>query len=439
MKRWRPVRSWRTATLATATAALLLAGCGGTGGGGNAGGDKGELLVWVDNTRTPAAQQYKKAHPDVKMRIVTIPPDAGYVPTKVSLANRTKSGWPDVVFLANPAEAATLASDRFGYAAPLDDLVPKSVRDGFAPGSLDTCTFGGRTYCLRNDIAPTVLWYDAKLMEQYGYDVPKTWAEYQQVGLKAAEEHSGTVVGAVNGKYGAGVYFGSSGCPTRDTLSLTKVHIDLTQPSCTRVADLLQPMAKAKAVTMVVPTDPAFARLGTENKILMLPGPAWFGDFMFGPAFKIPKGRIAAAPMPTWPGETKSYAGQVGGGAFLVSAHAGDRTKDAVDLVRWMTTDVTLQAAQPTYPAFTAAAQKWGETKAKDPYYASDPMPALSAAANALRPGFGAVRFEADWQTTFNDTVGKAADSGGDLKKALTSWQDKLEAAAGTSDYTVGP
>ncbi|MER5427547.1 extracellular solute-binding protein [Streptomyces sp. NPDC002588] len=438
MKRWRPAQSWRTPTLAIATAALLLAGCGGTGGGDSADG-KGELLVWVDNTRTAAAQQYEKAHPDVKMRIVTIPPDAGYVPTKVSLANRSKSGWPDVVFLANPAEAATLASDRFGYAAPLDGLVPKSVRDGFAPGSLDTCTFGGKTYCLRNDIAPTVLWYDAKLMKSYGYDVPRTWAEYRQVGLKAAEDHPGTVVGAINGKYGAGVYFGSSGCPTRDTLSLTKVRIDLTQPSCTRVADLLQPLAEAKAVTMVVPTDPAFAKLGTQNKILMLPGPAWFGDFMFGPAFKIPKGRIAAAAMPTWPGETKSYAGQVGGGAFLVSAHAGGRTKEAVDLVRWMTTDVTLQAAQPTYPAFTAAARKWGETKSRDPYYASDPMPALSAAANALRPGFGAVRFEADWQTTFNDTVGKAAESGGDLRKALPSWQDKLDAAAGTSDYTVGP
>ena len=328
---------------------------------------KGELLVWVDNTRMPAAQQYEKAHPDLKMRIVTIPPDAGYVPTKISLANRTRSGWPDVVFLANPAEAATLASEKFGYAAPLDDLVPKSVRDGFTPGSLDTCTFGGKAYCLRNDIAPTVLWYDAQLMKRYGYQVPKTWADYQQIGLKAAEEHPGTIVGAVNGKYGAGIYFGSSGCPTRDTLSLTAVHIDLAGPNCTRVADLLQPLARKKAVTTVVPIDPGFAKFGKGDKILMLPAPAWFGDFMFGPAFKVPKGRIAAAPMPTWPGEDKPYAGQVGGGAFLVSAHAGTRTEQAADLVRWMTTDVNLQAKQPTYPAFTAAGEEVGRGQVEGP------------------------------------------------------------------------
>lgn len=431
------MKRWHAASLAAALA-LVVSGCGGTGGGGTSGGGKGELLAWVDNTRMPAAQQYKKAHPDLKMRIVTIPPDAGYVPTKISLANRTRSGWPDVVFLANPAEAATLAGAKFGYAAPLDDLVPRSVRDGFTPGALDTCTFGGKTYCLRNDIAPTVLWYDTTLMKKYGYEVPRTWAQYQQTGLKAAKEHPGTIVGAINGKYGAGIYFGSSGCPTRDTLSLTKVDIDLTDQRCARVADLLQPLARKKAVTTVAPIDPAFAKLGNDNKILMLPGPAWFGDFMFQPAFKVPKGHIAAAPMPTWPGENKSYAGQVGGGAFLVSTHAGQRAKAAADLVRWMTTDVALQAKQPTYPAFTAAARKWGEAKSKDPYYASDPMPALSAAAGALRPGFGAVRYEADWQNSFNDTLGKAADSGGSLKDALGQWQDKLKDAAESTGYTVG-
>ncbi|MFY7634828.1 hypothetical protein [Streptomyces soliscabiei] len=228
------------------------------------------------------------------------------------------------------------------------------------------------------------------------------------------------------------------GLPTRDTLSLTEVHIDLGGPDCTRVADLLQPLARKKAVTTVVPIDPGFAKFGKDDKILMLPAPAWFGDFMFKPAFKVPEGRIAAAPMPAWPGENKPYAGQVGGGAFLVSSHAGERTKKAVDLVRWMTTDVGLQAKQPTYPAFTAAAKTWGEAKSKDPYYASDPMPALTAAANALRPGFGAVRFEADWQSSFNDTFVKAVDSGSDLRGSLNGWQDKLQAAAKTSGYTVG-
>lgn len=153
------MKRWRVASLAAAAAlTLVLSGCGGTGGGagGGSGGGKGELLVWVDNTRMPAAQQYKKAHPDLKMRIVTIPPDAGYVPTKISLANRTKSGWPDVAFLANPAEAATLASEKFGYAASLDDLVPKSVRDGFTPApSTPAPSAARRTACATTSPPPS--------------------------------------------------------------------------------------------------------------------------------------------------------------------------------------------------------------------------------------------------------------------------------------------
>jgi hypothetical protein len=50
----------------------------------------------------------------------------------------------------------------------------------------------------------------------------------------------------------------------------------------------------------------------------------------------------------------------------------------------------------------------------------------------------GAVRFEADWQSSFNDTLVKAIDSGGNLRSALASWQGKLEAAAKTTGYTVG-
>ncbi|MEU5642821.1 extracellular solute-binding protein [Streptomyces milbemycinicus] len=431
MNRWGP--GFPTHAALVLCGALLLGGCGSGAGGGH----KDELLVWVDNTRTAAAQQYEKEHPDQKIRIVTIPPDAGYVPTKISLANRSKRGWPDLVFLANPAEAATLAADRFAYAAPLEGLVPGKTLDGFAPGSLDTCTFDGKVYCLRNDIAPTVLWYDAKLMEKYHYRAPTTWQDYQKLGLKAAAEHPGTIVGAVNGKYGAGTYFGSSGCPTRDTLSLTKVRIDTALATCTRVAEMLQPLAEKKAVTTIVPTDPAFAKLGSRNKILMLPGPAWFGDFMFKPAFKVPDGRIAAAPMPTWDGEDRSYSGQVGGGAFLISKHAGNRTKAAAAMATWLTTDTALQAKQPTYPAFTAAAAEWGKAKAKDPYYAANPVPVLTKAAAGLRPGFGAIRFEAEWQNSFNQTVGAATGGGKSLTDALSDWQKKLTQAAETNNYSV--
>ncbi|MFI6299747.1 ABC transporter substrate-binding protein [Nonomuraea sp. NPDC050790] len=419
--------------LTAAALVMSIAACG----GGSPAGNKEELLVWVDNTRTAAAQEYARAHRDQNIRVVTMPPEAGYVPTKVSLANKTGKGWPDVVFLTNPAEVATLAAPPFDFAAPLDEVVPATVRAAFTPGALDACAFGGRLYCLRNDVAPTVLWYDAALMKEFGYQVPKTWQEYTKLGERVAKEHPGHLIGTINGKYGAGVFFASSGCPTRDARSLSEVRIDVRDPSCVRVAQALQPLTANKTVTTMSPTDPAFAKLGQSGKILMLPGPAWFGDFLFKPSFKLAPGRLAAAPMPLWEGDDRPYSGQVGGGVFVVSKHAGQRTKAAADLVTWLTTDQKLQARQPTFPAHGPSAQAWGEAKAADPFYAENPVPVLTEAARNMRQGFGFVRYEAAWQSSFNEIVVAAVTAGEPLAGALPDWQDRLAQAATATGYTV--
>ena len=83
--------SARAAFAAGAVAlAVTVAACGNgsSSGSGSASGagakdgftqvaqTSGPLTVWVDSTRVPAAQAYQKAHPDVKLNIVTYDGDA---------------------------------------------------------------------------------------------------------------------------------------------------------------------------------------------------------------------------------------------------------------------------------------------------------------------------------------------------------------------------
>ena len=80
----------------------------------------GPLTVWVDSTRVPAAQAYQKAHPNVKLNIVTYDGDANgsnTLQTKVSLYDRTGSGWPDVVFSAENNEVELGSARRVHRAA----------------------------------------------------------------------------------------------------------------------------------------------------------------------------------------------------------------------------------------------------------------------------------------------------------------------------------
>ncbi len=120
-----------SARAASAVGAVALAvtvaacGHGGSSGSGSASGGgakdgftqaaqaSGPLTVWVDSTRVPAAQAYAKAHPNVKLNIVTYDGDANgsnSLQTKVDLYDRTGSGWPDVVFSAENNEVSWAAS-----------------------------------------------------------------------------------------------------------------------------------------------------------------------------------------------------------------------------------------------------------------------------------------------------------------------------------------
>src|SRR6185437_5974025 len=148
----------RAGLLAAAGSALALAAvaaCSSGGGGGSASGTQngfkpaaqtgGTLTVWVDSTRLAAAQLYQKQNPKVKMKIVTYDGDANgsnYLQTKVSLFNRTRGGWPDVVFSAENNEVTWAVPA--GFAAPLNKgLIAQATLDGWASGANAPCTVDG--------------------------------------------------------------------------------------------------------------------------------------------------------------------------------------------------------------------------------------------------------------------------------------------------------
>src|SRR5690242_1868081 len=94
-------KSRALATAVSALALLVSAACG-SGSSGKAKTEDGftqakqqtggTLTVWVDSDRLAAAKLYQKAHPEVKMDIVSYDGDANgsnTLQTKVSLFNRT--------------------------------------------------------------------------------------------------------------------------------------------------------------------------------------------------------------------------------------------------------------------------------------------------------------------------------------------------------------
>ncbi|WRZ36541.1 extracellular solute-binding protein [Streptomyces phaeochromogenes] len=396
-----------------------------------------EITVWADATRVPGVKAYQKAHPDVKMKIVTYSGDANGandLQTKVQLFDRTGSGWPDVAFTANVNDGTWASQGKTPYAAPVDQgIIPKSTLSGFADGALDPCEFNGKTYCVRNDLAQNVLWYNKKLMDDFGYTVPTTWEEYQALGEKVAKEHPGYLVGTAGDSFAPEVYFWASQCPASTVTGGRKVTVNLEDSKCTRMAKLLDGLIAKGAVSKDTVFSAGFVK-SKASKVLMLPGPSWYGQVLFNSTFKTPKGQVTAAAPLKFEGDTTNYTGNVGGGLWFVSSHSKN-LKAASDLVTWMTTSNDYQATAGTYPAYKKAATAWLDNQATTGYFAGDIGPTFQQAAERVWPGWSATQYSQE--AIYASTVVPALNSGKSLTETLGAWQTAITDKAKSLGYTV--
>ena len=397
------------------------------------------VVVWTDAVRLPGFKLYQKTHPNVNVVIKSYL--GNNLMTNVALWNRAGSGWPDVVFDQDPQEVANLSDPQLHFTADLTNLVPKSIQNNFAQAPLKQCVFGGKLYCLRNDIAPNLLWYNAKLMKQFGYTVPTTWEQYQAIGLKVGKDHPGYIIGSFGDKFGMWAYLWPSGCPLNQIVGLNTVRINTALPACTRVAKLLDPLVANGSMSTLQPFDPAFLKLGAADKILMFPGAAWFGEGMFNSAsnYNTPKGELAGAPPLKWAADSTTYTGAEGGGAYFLSSHvqAADQAA-ALDVLTWMATSTQYQGnstIDPGLPAYLPDEPLWLAAVTKDPFFASNPVPAIEAAAKVIGPTWGYVRF--DTEGTFNSTVIPPIKSGKTIESTFPALQTKLTQLAQIDNYKV--
>jgi ABC-type glycerol-3-phosphate transport system substrate-binding protein len=440
-------RLWPVAILA---ALGLLVACGGnqsssTGappfsGSTSSAGPSGSLTVWVDAARLPAAQAYAKAHPDVKMNIVTFDGDgngATTLQTKIQLWNRAGSGWPDVIFSEQVNDPVWMAQDPFNYAAPVQGLIPSNILSKWPSTSTAQCTVDGKQYCVQDNLAQVVLWVNQKKMNQFGYKTPKTWQEWAALGQKVATEHPGYIVGNIGDSFSHWIYLWGNQCPLQQVQG-SNVTINATDAHCTRVASMLDPLIQNGTVPPLSVFTPDFAKQygGADDKVLMMPGPAWYAQSLFDQTLHIPAGEMTASKPLQWGTETPVTTGQVGGGPWIISRHSSN-IQTAADFVTWETTvfNPSGKDARPGYPAYAPLANKWLAALAKNPYFASDPTPALKTGANEVWPGWNLVTYPD--QPVWSTSVVTQLVAGKSLSSLLQPFGDALAQAAQAAGYAV--
>ena len=401
------------------------------------------LLVWVDSPRLPGAKEYAKimkGKVNVKVELHA----QGDLLAKVQLFNRVKKGWPDVVF-GPPNDVAVLRNPIIGNAREISSLLKAKEIKNF--GKLNDWCKGadGKYYCVKNDMAQSVLWYDTALFEEFGYKVPTKMSEFFAIGEDLAANHPGYSLGALSDAAAYSSYFWPSQCPLNNELSATRVLINSKSPKCTRVTKALQPLIDKDVFYAGSAFSPEYIKMAQEGKLVAHIGPSWFGEFVLRPAssFNIPSGRLTAAPMPTWDGEKVNYSGEWGGGIYTISPHAKS-PRAALDFAIFMVGDKRnvvdvvnpdKSTGAPTFPAYIKGNKLWKAKIDADTYYKASPYKAMAAQAGKVWTGVKPVRYDADgaWGASFAPELAKSKD----IQKALDAYATYTSNLAQQLGYEV--
>ena len=378
------------------------------------------ITIWVDAPRLPGAKLYAqimKGKVNVKVELHA----QGDLVQKVALFNRVKKGWPDVVF--GPPNDVSVLRDA-NNARVLNDLAPASFWKDMEGGNQWCKGADGKYYCVKNDLAQTVLWVNTKLMKDFGYTVPKTMAEFETIGLDIAKNHPGYSVGALGAQGAYSSFLWPSQCPVNQATSATAVKIAPTSPMCTRATTLLTKLITAGVMSTSAPWDADFIKdFGAANKVVMTIGPSWFGEFVIRPAgsWNVPAGQITAAPMPMWAGEKVNYSGEWGGGIYTVSPNS-KFPKEALAFAIFMVSDKRNvvdvlnpdgSKGAPTFPASAKGNALWKAKVSADKYYAADPYPAMLAQSTKIFSGEKPVSYDSNsaMEGTFSNELKKSKNA----------------------------
>jgi ABC-type glycerol-3-phosphate transport system substrate-binding protein len=389
------------------------------------------ITVWIDQDRQPYIDAYKEANPDKADLIQETIVDREQFPSKVLLFNNTGEGWPDVVF-GEPRFVTRVADAAHDFPLDLKPWISAETLDNY--DGMAGCTFGDQIFCVRNDLAQFVLYYNKPLMDQFGYTVPTTWEEYQDLSDKVAAEHPGYLLGTLGDGWSWLAYFDTSSCPSHLLVDDNTLQINMADPKCTRAAKMVDHMIANKTLWNTDYFDATFVQQQNDNKVLMVPMASWAWGVFNGTYYLTPDHQLGVAAPLKWADEDAPVDVAMGGAGWMVSRHTVN-PKLATELIVWLTTNEGLWATIPNFPAYRPIQSLFQDQVSSNAIFANDPFPAMQAAAGYLGPLDKWPRF--DMISPLTQVVKGAYQDNATMESVLSQVLDKFKPLAETEGYLV--
>ncbi len=337
------------------------------------------LSMWAWADRYLCAQEYHKQHPEV-----TIKYNEGSAVARMQVLKRagSTSGYPDVYF--DGLEQA-LNDARLGFATPLDDVMPQSLRDQYAPGTLTAATYQGHIIAAPHDMAAFGVWYNVNVMKAAGLTPPTSheqiWADAAK--LAKAKKYFISFASGPGGTTLEELGWANSPqtnwfTPVDNTGNTWRVTIDTP-----RMRAVTQAYVNAVRGGGILPDDafhPVSGKAFGAGQVAYAIGPNWLGHYVIEPTYPKQKGQWSfAASLPS--------VGWWGGAVYMVppqSQHIAEAKKLAI----FCSTSPAFQSKVGTVPSFRGVHNVAGAFQS-DSWYANPAQVAKELKKSALNTGKG--------------------------------------------------
>ncbi|GGQ55652.1 ABC transporter substrate-binding protein [Streptomyces flaveolus] len=427
--------------------ALGATACGGSDDGGSSGKSVsqedvqaalkkgGTLTVWAwEPTLEQVAAGFEKEHPGVKVNLVNAGTNNDQY-TALQNAISAKKGVPDV------AQIEYYAMGQFALTEQLTDLKgfgAEKLATRYSPGPWNGVKAGGDgVYALPMDSGPMALFYNKKVFDTYGIEVPTTWDEYLTAARDLHRKNPKAYITADTGDAGFATSMLWQAGSHPYTVNGTKVKVDFSDAGAAKFTAVWQKLIDEKLLAPVTSwSDEWYKGLG-DGSIATLATGAWMPANLES-GVKNASGDWRAAPLPQWTAGDK--AGAENGGSALALPELGKNEALAYAFVEYANAGKGVQTRleNGAFPATTADLQSTTFQDTKFPYFGGQQANKIFAEAAAnVSDDWSYLPYQVYANSIFNDTVGKAYVSGTTLAEGLKSWQDASVKYGKEQGFTV--
>ncbi|MEW2635126.1 sugar ABC transporter substrate-binding protein [Streptomyces sp. NPDC048389] len=383
----------------------------------------GTITVWAwEPTLRSVAADFRKKYPKVKVELVN-PGTSNDAYTALSNAVSAGKGVPDV------AQIEYFALGQYTLGKSLTDLSPfgaGDLADKYTPGPWNAVASEQGVHGLPMDSGPMALFYNKKVFDKHGIEVPTTWDEYVEAGRKLHKADPDVYIANDTGDAGmtsSMLWQAGSRLFKADGSDIT---VDFSEQTTAAYTETWQKLISEDLVAPITGwTDEWYQGLG-DGTIATLVSAAWM-PANFASGVKGASGDWRVAPLPQWTAGGRASAEN--GGSSLVLPEAGRNEALAYAFVRYANAGEGVQTrlAEGAFPATRAELESEDFRNTEFEYFGGQQANKIFAESAAMVPDdWNYLPYQAYANSVFNDTAGQAYVSGTTLAEGLRNWEKAI-------------